>query len=203
MVIMKKIMLFTSITSVCFVLFYSCVGGNKLTIGNRNNVTNGSLIKNVTLYDVPDGYNHNDIRYIKTHKLTMIITYKDSSILYVGDDVDMIPNQENIIQLRTTESVWRLHFILLSALKEVLSPSERSHKQYEDYSFSYSELLDYEMPSLLDLGGSNNGMVWRDILFDGVCIGYIVRDSSRVQLFDQCLESTVSKAKWARSRQSN
>ena len=58
---------------------------------------------------------------------------------------------------------------------------------------SFSELLAYHPPKITDLRGVNGKYIWRDILVDNYCIGYIVLDSSRVKDFDNCLETTVYK----------
>ena len=177
-------------------LFYdvlSCSAGNKLSFRNGNNIFFRTSTKKITIYDIPDGYNHNEIRYIKGHKNLMIITYRDSSILYIGDDICDFPNRENIERLHTIESFWRIHSEILMALKENGVPVELKDKTFLDYGFSYSELFDYERPTLVDLHGNCCGIAWRDIMFKDICIGYIVQDSSTVKFFDQCIEKTMLK----------
>lgn len=190
---MKKFFLIITATSISCMIFWSCTAGNKLSFLNSNNVCFITTTENITIYDIPDGYNHNEIRFYKGHKNTMIVTYMDSSILYISDDVFNIPNRENIEQLHTIESLWRNHSKLLLTLKEMGVPEELKHKPYLEYNFSYSELYDYESPILVDLRGNCGVMAWRDIMYNDICIGYIVADSSSVKYFDQCIESTMLK----------
>ena len=123
----------------------------------------------------------------------MIITYRDSSILYISDDLYDIPNRENVERLHTIESVWRIHSELLMALKENCVSVKQNDNLFLDYGFSYSELYNYERPTLVDLHGKCGGMAWRDVMFKDICMGYITQDPSMVKLFDQCIEITMLK----------
>lgn len=71
------------------------------------------------------------------------------------------------------------------------------NKPVLDYGFSYSELYDYERPAVVDLRGICGGMAWRDIMFEDICMGYIVHDSSAVKFFDRCIETTMMKMEGA------
>ena len=190
---MKKFYLVITAIIISFMMFWSCSAGNKLSFCNNNNVRFITSTKKITIHDTPDGYNHDNIRYYKGHKTTMIITYRDSSILYISDDVCDFPNRENIEKLHTIESLWRIHSELLQALKENGVSAEMKDKPYLEYGFSYSELYDYNRPTLVDLRGNNSGTAWRDIMYKDICIGYIVQDSSTVIFFDQCIETTMQK----------
>ena len=174
-------------------MFWSCSAGNKLSFRNGNNIRFRTSTKKITIYDTPDGYNHNEIRFIKGHKTLMIITYRDSSILYISDDLYDIPNRENVERLHTIESVWRIHSELLMALKENCVSVKQNDNLFLDYGFSYSELYNYERPTLVDLHGKCGGMAWRDVMFKDICMGHITQDPSMVKLFDQCIEITMLK----------
>lgn len=190
---MKKFFLIITTIIISFMMLWSCSAGNKLSFRNGNNVHFRTSTKKITIYDTPDGYNHNEIRFIKGHKNLMVITYRDSSILYISDDICDIPNRENIERLHTIESLWRIHSELLMALKENGVSVEQKDNPFLEYGFSYSELYDYERPTLVDLHGNCSGIAWRDIMFKDICIGYIVKDSSTVKFFDQCIETTMLK----------
>ena len=176
----------------CFLLVVSCNAPH--IFHHRQGVEKEFRLgtQDVHLSNIPDGYKSNDIHYISGHKDEVEIMYYDSSILYLSEDIYNFPNRNNIEMMRTIESVWRCQFEMLNALKKIeLVDSLEGNDKLRNCNCSFSELLAYHPPKITDLRGVNGKYIWRDILVDNYCIGYIVLDSSRVKDFDNCLETTV------------
>lgn len=152
-----------------------------------------SEVDEIVIHNIPDGYNKDGIRIYKGHGRGLIIPYSDSSFLYIFDDIDDCPNRNNIEQLHSISSIWRNNLKLLSALRNQSFSDELRQKKYNGFDFTYSELFEYVIPSFLDLRGIYEKQIWRDVMVDNYCIGYIVYDSSDVHAFDKCIETTLQQ----------
>ena len=173
---------------------YSCSVENTLSF-NGQQASFRTTDCGVVEFGLPDGYKQDEIRVYKGgDKTTLIIPFIDSSILYISTDIYNNPNRNNIESLQTVESFWRIHFELLYAIKETGMPDELKQQPIAECNCTYYELLDYEIPMVVDLKGEKDVCLWRDVLKYGVSVGYVVRDTTKVKSFDHCLETAIVKS---------
>jgi hypothetical protein len=175
----------------------SCGTMSPLSFLNTHNQTVKIGKNKFVFYDIPDGYNKDTIHVNNAGSdYEIIIPYKDSAFLYYHRDPQMCLNKENIKKIHSVESGWRMHYRHLLAEKN--DGLHEYHKEiiYSPCGCTWYEVLEYDMPDILDMRGTNGNQIWRDVLIcKEFCIGYIVRDSSMLEPFDKCIEATICKIK--------
>lgn len=174
--------------------FNSCKVGYGITF-NRGYVVFKANEGYIKIYNIPDGYTTEDIRIVRTHTTKLIIPYADSSILYVCYDLYDFPNRENVGKMHTITSEWRNNIELLSTFNGKEIDEALKQKQVSECDCTYSELFEYKIPETIDLSDISGEIIWRDIMIEKLCIGYIVYDSTKIKDFDRCVESTINKIK--------
>lgn len=172
-------------------LTFACKSSSHISFQKANKVCFRTEGGKIIIRDLPLGYVKDKITIHKGHKVGLVIPYYDSSILYVYEDIDDCPNIENIKRLHTISSVWRINYKLLTALKNTEISEDIQQRYWNDGDFTYLDLFEYEIPEPLDISGTDNNRIWRDVSTHDVCIGYIVFDSSKVSEFDKCIRSTI------------
>ena len=182
----------------------SCGTMSPLSFLNTHNQTVKIGKYRFVFYNIPDGYNKNAIQKIfYGHNREIRVPYGDSAILYYDSYPRISPNIDKIEKIHSVESKWRRHYRYLSELKDerFIDPKE---KFIPSCNCTLYELLEYDMPDILDLRGTDGDQIWRDVLIcKEFCIGYIVCDSSMLEPFDKCIEATICKIKKQRKLHDN
>lgn len=154
--------------------------------------------KSYTFSNIPAGYLSKDIRIVKGDgdDYSLLIYYQDSSLLYFCVYSSESPNYYNIKNLNTPASKWRIYakFFLATPQSELESDFLNSHP--DSCLYSWGEILSFGPKDIIDLNGNNErGEFWRDIQLGESCIGYITRNTNRINDFDAFLNDNIKSLK--------
>lgn len=192
---MKSRMAYMFTMVVVLSLAAACKMSHPIVQYDSKGITFSGMTANLVIEMIPDGFSKDGITITVGHGSEMIIHYSDSSIIYVCEDVSYSPNRDNIYGLGTKEALWRNEFRFLAALAPLPYEEYYLMKKNPRCNCTNKELLEYKMPEVVDLYGNNGRVVWRDVFVNDCCFGYILFDSSRLNQFNQCIETIISNSK--------
>ena len=149
----------------------------------------------VIIRNIPNRFIRDSCIMVIGHECNVIIPYPDSSMLYFAENKYESPNNERIRQLNTIESMWRCGAKHWSGLQEELSDTLNPlyHALMREKEFTYGDFFNYTVPAVENFKESDGRALWRDASYNGMSIGYILLDTTRVKEFDNCVEKTISR----------
>lgn len=177
---------------ICLFIFLLSINNNNTTTpicnGNKSKIIKiGKQCVNV--YNLPNGYCEKDIRIIIGNNYSFYIPFEDSSLIYFCMDDRETFNYDNINNMHTAVSCWRLDHQLYSPLKELSIDFQSIY--LEECGCLLSDILKLDTCKTIDLRGVVGTKYWRDIMVGEYCLGYIVFDSTKIKSFDSFLDNSA------------
>ena len=102
-------------------------------------------------------------------------------------------NYENLKNMHTSVSCWRLNHKFYSPLKELYIDLQSYYSK--ECGCSFSDIYKFDTCKTIDLRGIFDDKYWRDIMIGEHCIGYIVFDSTNIAAFDFFLDKNSDNLK--------